>query len=94
MGVVLVAWESMQQLTYIIIHTRTIELLPYQDFPKCRLSRNEWSSDFKILFHVSIKEHHVTIQDQCIANTLPLVDPLQNIDSMLYGPILVIFTLE
>ena len=79
---------------HIIIHTRTIELLPYQDFPICRLSRNEWSSDFKILLHVSIKERHVTIQDRCIANTLPLVDPLLNIDSMLYGPILVIFTLE
>ena len=76
------------------IHKRTIELLPYQDFPVCRLLCNELSSDFKISLHVSIKVHHVTIQDQCIANTLPSVGPLLNIESMFYNPILVVFTLE
>ena len=77
-----------------LIHKRTIELLPYQDFLVCRLSRNESSSDFKISLHVSIKVHHVTIQDRCIANTFSSVGPLLNIESMFYDLILVVFTLE
>ena len=90
----LVGWMRKHATTHIsLIHKRTIELLPYQDFPVCRLLRNESSSDFKISLHVSIKVHHVTTQDWFIANTLPSVGPLLNIESMFYYPILVIFTL-
>ena len=76
------------------IHKRTIELLPYQDFPICKLSRNEMSSDFKIPLHISINVRYVAIQDWCIRNTLYSIGPLLNIDSMFYSLILAVFIVE
>ena len=81
--------------THILsIHKRSIELLPYQDFPIRRLSHNVPSGQPLVRLHVSSKVRHVPIQCQCIGKTFPSMGPSVNVDSMFLHPILLQFTLE
>ena len=68
--------------------SRSIELLPYQDFPICRLLRNVPSGHETIPFHVSSKVH------QCIGKKFPSIGPSLNMGNMLMFPIPLQFTLE
>ena len=76
--------------THILsIHKRSIELLPYKDFPICRLSRNVSSGRPLVLLHVSSKVRRVPIQCQCVGNMFLSMGPSVNVDSMLLHPILI-----
>ena len=74
--------------THILsIHKRSIELLPYKDFPICRLSRNVSFGHPWVQLHVISKVRHVLIQCRCIGKKFPSMGPLVNVDSMFLLPI-------